>query len=421
MNLCCVKSNRARDRGQAVVLLAVSFPVLVLVLALGIDVGFAYTTKAKLSKAVDAACLTAMRNLAQGQTAAKALAINSFNANYAATGIDSSSPTVNVGFVTDGNGQTLVTINATATIKTFFMRILPQYQTFSVSDTAQATRGKLIMSLVLDRSGSMNSNGGATALPPAVTSFINYFDDSNDEVAMVSFASNASVDVPIAYDFKTPITNAANGLKTKFSGGTFGPGGLAQAKAQNESVTVTAGQNVVKVAVYFTDGYVNVIQDSLSCAGALTVYNYGGYDSGSKVDFFQPSTGTSLATYDGNRNWSPSSFCLKNLAGFTSAINGNLKSFTRTNVTADAQYRALQTAKAMRAEGMYVYSIGLGTNVDQSFLRQIANDPAASTYDPNQPSGLAVFASNCPSSQCAAELQQVFQTIASQILLRLTQ
>ena len=55
---------------------------MLLFLALAIDVGFAYVTKAKLSKAVDAACLTAMRNLAQGQTTAKNLAINSFNGNY---------------------------------------------------------------------------------------------------------------------------------------------------------------------------------------------------------------------------------------------------------------------------------------------------------------------------------------------------
>jgi hypothetical protein len=229
------------------------------------------------------------------------------------------------------------------------------------------------------------------------------------------------VNVPIGYNFKTSITNAANALSGNFSGGTFGPGGLTLAKSQNDSVAVTIGQNVVKVAVYFTDGYVNVIQDTLSCSGIPTLYNYGGYDSGSSVAFFNPSSGSQLATYDGSKTWNPSTFCLKSLSGFTSAMTGTVKSFTRTNVTADAQYRALQTATAMRAEGMYIYSIGLGTSVDQNFLRQIANDPSSSTYDPSQPAGLAVFASNCPSSQCSAQLQQVFQTIASQILLRLTQ
>jgi Flp pilus assembly protein TadG len=417
------KRSRENERGQVVLLVAVCFTVMLLFMALAIDVGFAYVTKAKLSKAVDAACLTAMRNLAQGQTIARNLATNSFNGNYQVSSLDQVPPTVAVSFSTDSYGQTLVNVNGAATIRTFFMRMLPNYQTFSVNDSAQATRGKLVMSVVLDRSGSMASNGGSTALPPAVTTFINYFDNSNDEVAMISFASNATIDVPIGYSFITPITNAVNAMKSKFSGGTFGPGGLTDAKAQNDSVSVLPGQNTVKVVVYFTDGYVNTIQDKLSCSGTLTLYNYGGYDSGSSVDVFDPTSGTSLATYDGVSSWTPSNTCLKNVTKFTSAINGQLKSLNRTNVTADAKYRALQTATAMRTEnpGMFVYSIGLGTSVDQAFLQQIANDPASSTYDPTQPVGEAVFASNCPSSQCSAQLQQVFQTIAAKILLRLTQ
>ena len=437
MKLFSRRRNRDNERGQIVLLLAVSLTLLLLFLAFAVDVGFAYATKAKLSKSVDAACLTAMRNLAQGQAKAGALAVNSFNGNYELSALDANAPSVNVSFSTDAFGNTLVNVNATATIRTFFMRLLPQFQTFSVSDSAQATRGKLVMSLVLDRSGSMTGNGGSAALPPAVTTFINYFDNNDDEVAMVSFASNATIDVPIGYNFITPITNAVNAMKSKFGGGTFGLGGLVDGKAQNESVIAQPGQNVVKVVVYFTDGYVNTIQDTFSCTSkwGKTLYNYGGYDAdncgyGGRpcVDFFDPSTGTDLANTDyqsgvdknGNPGHQPTPDCT-GVTELTSAIDGTLKSFTRANVTADAQYRALQTATAMRTEGMVVYSIGLGNKVDQAFLRQIANDPASSTYNPNQPVGEAVFAPNCPSNQCTSELQQVFQTIAAKILLRLTQ
>src|SRR5271166_2107288 len=76
--------NRENERGQIVVMLAVSLTLLLLFLAFAVDVGFAYATKAKLSKAVDAACLTAMRNLAQGQVKAGALAVNSFNGERSA-------------------------------------------------------------------------------------------------------------------------------------------------------------------------------------------------------------------------------------------------------------------------------------------------------------------------------------------------
>jgi Flp pilus assembly protein TadG len=423
------------EAGQIVILLALSMTVLLLSVALSVDVGLAYVTKAKLSKAVDAACLTAMKNLAQGQSTARTLATNSFNVNYAASDLDASPPSLAINFSTDGYGQTLVNVSATATVQTFFVRILPQFETWQVSDSAQATRGKLIMSVVLDRSGSMKNNGGSSALPPAVTSFINYFDNTNDEVAMVSFASNATVDVAMNYNFITPITNAVKAMS--FTGGTFGLGGLIQAQAQNDSVVVQTGQNAIKVAVYFTDGFVNTLQDTFACTSQWgnTLYNYGGWDAdncgyGSRpcVDFFNPSTGADLANKDyssgvdknGNPGHQPTPDCT-GVTQFTSQQTGKLTTFSRTAVTADAQYRSLQTASAMRAEGMIIYSIGLGNSVDQSFLRQIANDPASSTYNPNQPAGLAVFAPNCPSSQCSAQLQQVFQTIAAKILLRLTQ
>ncbi len=47
------------------------------------------------------------------------------------------------------------------------------------------------MSLVLDRSGSMNNNGGAQVLPPDVINFLGYFDNNTDQVAMVGFSSIA--------------------------------------------------------------------------------------------------------------------------------------------------------------------------------------------------------------------------------------
>jgi Flp pilus assembly protein TadG/cellulose biosynthesis protein BcsQ len=141
--------NKESERGQIVVLLAVSLTLMLLFLAFAIDVGFAFATKAKLSKAVDAACLTALRNLAQGQAKAGALATNSFNGNYEVSALDANPPTINVSFSTDAYGNTLVNVTATATIRTFFMRLLPKFQTFSVSDSAQATRGNVAAALAL--------------------------------------------------------------------------------------------------------------------------------------------------------------------------------------------------------------------------------------------------------------------------------
>src|SRR5579871_4542920 len=129
---------------------------------------------------------------------------------------------------------------------------------FPSADTTQrfyrirATRPQLIMSLVLDRSGSMQSNGGSTALPPAVTNFIARFDDTQDYAAAVSFSSAASVNVAMEQPFINDIENAA--LALNFGGYTCSDQGLTNALAQNNAVSVSASQEVVKVIVFFTDG-----------------------------------------------------------------------------------------------------------------------------------------------------------------------
>jgi Flp pilus assembly protein TadG len=438
MRLFSRSRNRKNEEGQVVVLLAFSMTLVLLFTALAVDVGFAYVTKAKLSKAVDAACLTAMRNLAQGQQTATNLATNSFNTNYAMSSLDVSPPALSVSYSKDAFGNNLVNVSATATIKTFFLGILPQYETWQVSDSAQSTRGKLVMSIILDRSGSMSADGGGAALQSAVPTFVSDFDNATDEVALISFSSNATVDIPIEYNFTTPITSAVKAMA--FSGGTFGTGGtfvagdgppITLADNQNGSVPVQAGQNVMKAVVYFTDGLMNTIQDVLPCTSAIgpTLYNYGGFDSGNQFDFFNPATGAILGSgldHNGFPPYNGITDC-SGVTTFYSQQNKKQEAFSRANITAEAQYRAITTANAMRAENpvTYIYTIGLGGSVNattQAFLQTVANDPAnAATYNPNLPAGLFLYVPNCPSATCTSDLNTAFQTIASKILLRLTQ
>ena len=68
------KRDRKYERGQILILLAFVMIGLMLCSALAIDVGFAYVTKARLAKAVDAACLTGMTTLALGQATAQTVA-----------------------------------------------------------------------------------------------------------------------------------------------------------------------------------------------------------------------------------------------------------------------------------------------------------------------------------------------------------
>ena len=398
-------NNRRHQRAQVFMLFALSLPVLILFLGLGVDLGFAFVTRAKLSKAVDAAALAAMRNISQGQAQATAIAQSAFNTNYGSgIGRDFSPPVFNVAITTDANNNAVVNVNATATINTFFLRLLSGLQTLQVSSGAQTTRPKLIMSLVLDKSGSMNLNGGAQALPPAVDNFLTYFDNANDQIADVSFSSVASVDVPIGTNFLTPITNAVN--KMPFGGATYSQAGLLDGQTQIVSIPVAAGENVVKVAVFFTDGWANTVEDTLNCPPS-TLLNFGGcappeaavgWCSG--IYFMNPTNGNGTSC---------------GATQFPSQEAGGMEPLTENNIANDAMYRAVQVANSMRAQGIVIYSIGLGDKISQAFLQQIANDPASSTFNPNEPVGQAVFAPT------ANDLDAVFQSIASEILLRLSQ
>jgi hypothetical protein len=280
----------------------------------------------------------------------------------------------------------------------------------NVAAKGQATRARVILSLVLDRSGSMNNNGGALALPPAVSSFIDFFDDALDQAAMISFASHSRpFDVAMGRPFKTQIKNAANALV--FAGGTFAQGGLTNGFAQIQTVPVAPNEDVVKACVFFTDGLANIIQAQLNCGGAPTLRNFGGFDPPTTgVAFFDPATGSQLCTTTGG---TPP--CCAGVSTFRSAIDGTQKSFLRTNVTADAEYRAVRVANDMRAAGITVYAIGLGNGINQTFLKQVANDPTLPGFVATGYDGEAVFAPN------AGQLQEVFETIANKILLRITQ
>jgi hypothetical protein len=407
---------------------------------------------------VDSATLTGMKNLQSGQTTAATLATGMFDANYGGN-----PPTPTVTFPTASNGNLQVQVTATAQVHTLFMRYLSQWRTVPVSDTAVATRGNLIMSIVLDRSGSMcggtvtcpqgvTGDDGGEALQSAVPTFVGKFDNTVDEVALISFSENSTINFPIGYSFITPITTAVAAMQ--FTGGTFGTGAgtgtllsptigapLSLADAQNNSVTVTSGENVIKVVVYFTDGLMNTIQDNFHCGGktnnTLTLLNYGGFDTGSDVDIFDPTSATNVFDADyaggsGGFTYDTNGDICKDASGnivtkFVSQQNGS-ETFSRTNVTAEAQYRAIHTAIAMRTESpipTYIYTIGLGNSVTtatQDFLAQLANDPSyPSTYILGQPAGEFFYVSNCPSSTCTTSLNTVFQTIASKVLLRLTQ
>jgi Flp pilus assembly protein TadG len=398
-----IRVHRERN-AQSFVLFTFLVVVMILFMGLGIDVGFAYLTKAKMSKALDSAALTAGRNLNLGQATATLKAQRVFNANYGSTSRDVSAPVVNISYSTDANGSITVLTTATTSIRTYFIRVLPVWKTLRVSARAAAIRGRAIVSLVLDRSGSMNGNRGADALPGAVTDFVNLFSDSADMMSESSFSYGGITDVSMRQPFKADIITSVNILV--FSGWTASETGLKRGLEQSRTVVTVPGDNQVKAIVFFTDGLANTFQYTFNC-GDRNIAPY--------ADLYDPVTGA----------YASSGCTVSNTITSIQPPHAQVDTTDRCALQAEAEARALVMADQARSEGNAIYTIGLGdpngpqecgrSPLNVQFLKAIANTPDSATYNPNQPVGDFAIASD------ASQLQRIFQETAKKILLRLTQ
>src|SRR5690606_15644733 len=99
---------------------------------------------------------------------------------------------------------------------TFFMRLMG-WTHVPVTARGQSLRRDVILTLVLDRSGSMNrapgSAPGLTAfddLKTAALDFLNNFDNSRDQLGLVVFGTTTSLDFAPRTNFKSPITALIN-------------------------------------------------------------------------------------------------------------------------------------------------------------------------------------------------------------------
>jgi Flp pilus assembly protein TadG len=461
---------RRDGHGQIFVMLALFIPILLVFLGLSIDFGMAYITKTTLAKAVDATALAAIKNLSATQTVAAEDGTAVFNANYQSipgigTPVVPTMANKGIAWSTDSNGNTLVTVTATATINTFFLSVLDllgggtSHQTLTVSASAQAIRNPLVMSLILDRSGSMSNNGGAAALPPAVKDFIAGFDEGVDNVAEISFSTLDTVDVPMTTTFQTLIDDEFPARGNAFGGQGFGGATFAQAGLQdgfNQVLSIPPSPNIIRVAVFFTDGYANTdglptnvttstastTHDVLNCTGgnppttqhpaSNTPVNYGG---NAPIEcsrppcapiFMNPTSGAGPPNF-----YTPVS-CPNATAStpitFPVEAPGVSNTLNISNITLDATYRTEQVANVMRnsTNNITIYTIGLGSLINTAYLQDLANVEGATTYDPTQTIGDYESAPDCPTPlssgapTCQDELTSVFQIILSKILLRLT-
>ena len=222
------------ERGQVLVIVALSVIVLTAIVGLTVDVGLVYLNHGKLRRAVDAAALAATAQFREGydtddlqKAALEFLVLN---------GINDPSATVETCKTNPGDPalcttpeRKLVRVHASSVVKLTFMSVLGIHET-SVSATAVSEAASMDVVLVIDASESMTYAAAlddpmydpgqcnpAQACQPfedvkaAAAAFVDQLYFPYDRVAIVTFDDSAFTELSFS-DNKGEIQNVIKGL-----------------------------------------------------------------------------------------------------------------------------------------------------------------------------------------------------------------
>jgi len=309
-----------RERGQVLIIVALSLAVLIGAVGLAIDSGRAYGVKARLNAAVDAAAIAAARALAVGDndTArianAQATGKRFFDMNYPDGFLGSTPSEPSITAVHEDSGYWRVNVSATADMPTTFMRVFGNDTIVSPAAAGEAIRRDLDVVLVMDTSGSLNSPSTAfgTLKTAAVNNFVNKFAAGarGDRLGLVTFASGAVLDEAIDKTStrgfnRTRIVTKINALVA--DGATASAEGMRIALEELNGVP-TALRSSLRVILFFSDGAPNLIRGNY--------YRQGNYSIVSGNLYSETSNTTLGSSYrSGSRNYQ--AYCSTN----SSAMN----------------------------------------------------------------------------------------------------
>jgi len=457
--------NNAGERGFVIEVWALMmFFVIVPMIGLAIDCGILFFIKSKLQTAVDGAALGAARSLNRGQdipsqeAAATDTATRYYHANFPVGWMGVSpvaDPTVT--WPAAPPATAIINVQGDVNSPTWFMHILG-WNSVHLTVVGQSTRRNVNVMLVLDRSGSLETDGNCTPMAQASTFFVQSFSNNRDRMGMVTFGTYYNLDFPPSYTFQAGLTTMLVSLNC--AGWTNSAAAFSKAYQQLKGI---GDLNALNVILFFTDGDPNTItfgtadggtgpllplKSGSSCkatpgfsgtvgGNADGIYqqtvatypaanvdqfligasggNNGGCSFGSGINrsvandvSYLPSTdvfGNSLNT--SLLGGSPFPYYVSTSGGKIQVTSSNV-----TNAGINALDNAAQNARVDALANnipFLCYTIGLGS-VNDELLRRIANDPTAAAYQVAYSAGIYV---NSPD---AAHLNSAFATIASDLL-----
>lgn len=459
------QKKNSNERGIALIAFAAMAVGVVPIVGLSIDVGTLYTVKTKLSAAVDAGALAGAKALAEGadpgtqttnaQTIAREYVQANFPVGYMATSnLIIPTPTVDTGV---GNRRTVI-VSASAEAPLYFLHWFSSNNVV-VQASATTVRRDVNVSLVVDRSGSLQASGSCGALKAAAAGFVDKFAEARDNVGLVTFASSAFVDFVIGNNFKSAspsVNDLLSGLVC--NGATSSAMGLWEGYRQLAALNQP---NALNVILFFTDGQPTGVTAEYEIAATSTCA-----DKTPKLGVFNVATGLNatgglmkhsvsaqplasdlVQIADGagcafSAAW-PGTLWLGHLdvsfiplidyygnnldsgyVAINSRRNGGIDPSNPLSVSAAAVNGADNAALRIRrgdsagaglgsVPNVTIFTLGLGTSGiagADSLLNRVSNTPASSSFDVSYATGLYVVAPT------AADLADAFNRIASEIV-----
>ncbi|KJY82970.1 von Willebrand factor type A [Vibrio galatheae] len=410
-------SQMKKNKGLVALISVIAAPFLILATGLAIDSGRAYLVKAKLFTAVDAAGIAAARAVSEGEDAARSAAAKMFTANLPNGYHESTtvSPTLSFGY--DEFGNVSIDVSASAQVNTTFLGVFG-YSTLNLNATAQTVRRPVDLVLVVDNTTSLRLGSIGDVTEDVIErskDFISNFNENFDRVALVKYAYGG--EVPVA--FQSSRGHVRSDITSAIDAFNFGSWSNPQYTNASEGfyLALDSIRNVdnpanLKVIVFFTDGAPNTFSSEFDFTSTSTNYtgsirssddpsgtprglwrhnaiatqlSGSGYQ-GSNID----DRIASLPDYYTPHNADATEFKVLNpdhpyrpVYQYSPASNSANDLFTRINRV--ARNLVEDMAEAARNEGIYVFTLGLGSaltsaagpdnELGEDLLLRMANDP----------------------------------------------